>query len=115
MKNDLGGRFTQTVKRPPRSFIFIVAAAVAVLGVSLQARQSALSKAGITVKDIQAWAIATIYESTAADSVWFMDQTPGASPTALKAIQAMGPAERVALTQEVLAAIKATIMSPAFR
>jgi hypothetical protein len=32
-----------------------------------------------------------------------------------KAIQAMGPAEKLALTQEVLATIKATLMAPAFR
>jgi hypothetical protein len=98
-----------------RRHTLVVAGLVALSGISLPARQSALPKTGVTVKDVQTWAMATIYESTAADSVWFMDQAPGASATALKAIQAMGPAERVALTQEVLGVMKAVLMSPEFR
>jgi hypothetical protein len=92
-----------------------IAGLIAISGVNVLARQSALPKTGVTTKDIQTWAISWIYESTAADGVWLMDQAPGTSAAALKAIQAMGPAERVALTQEVLAVIKAAVMSPAFR
>jgi len=79
------------------------------------ARQSALARTGVTVKDLQAWATRTVIESTAADSVWAVDTTPAVPATVLKALHAMTPAEKLALTQEVLAAIKATVMSPAFR
>ncbi len=97
------------------SRVTLITSLVVLSGFSLVARQSALPKVGLTAADLRAWAVSWIAESTAADSVWLMDQTPGTSATALKAIQAMSPAERVALTQEVLAAVKAVVMAPAFR
>ncbi len=84
-------------------------------GVSLPARQSSLPKVGVTVKEVQAWVTDMIYQSTAAESVWIRDVAPGLSPAAINAIQAMSPAEKLALTQEVLTAIKTTLTSPAFR
>lgn len=82
---------------------------------SVVARQSALAKTGVTVQDIQAWATRTVIESTAAESVWAVATTPAVPATVLKALQAMTPAEKLAVTHEVLAALKATVMAPAFR
>jgi hypothetical protein len=98
-----------------RRRVLVVAGLVAICSLNVLARQSALPKTGVTVKDVQAWAMSMIYESTAADGVWLMNVTPGPSPAAVKAIQAMGPAERLALAQDVLATIKAVLTSAAFR
>ncbi len=77
--------------------------------------QSALAKAEVTVKDLQAWTTRVVRESTASESVWAVQVTPAVPQTVVKALQAMTPAEKLALTREVLAAIKATAMAPAFR
>ena len=92
-----------------------IASLVFICSFSVVARQSALAKTGVTPKDLQTWAARMVFESTASDGVWANDVMPAVSPTVLKALQAMTPAEKLAVTQEVLAAIKATVMAPAFR
>jgi hypothetical protein len=79
------------------------------------AQQSVLAKTGVTAKELQDWVTRWISESTAADSVWLNDVTPGPSPAGLPKFQALTPAEKLALTQEVLATVKATVMAPGFR
>ena len=79
------------------------------------AQQSVLPKTGVTAKELQDWVTRWITESTAADSVWLIDVTPGPSPAGLPKFQALTPADKLALTQEVLATVKATVMAPSFR
>jgi hypothetical protein len=79
------------------------------------AQQSVLPKTGVTAKELQDWVTRWITESTAANSVWLIDVTPGPSPAGLPAFRAMTPADKLALTQEVLATVKATVMAPSFR
>ncbi len=79
------------------------------------AQQSVLPKTGVTAKELQDWVTRWISESTAADSVWLIDVTPGPSPAGLPTFQALTPADKLALTQEVLATVKATVMAPGFR
>jgi hypothetical protein len=88
---------------------------VSIGAVGVVARQSVLARTGVTVNDLQAWATRMVVESTASDGVWVVDVTPAVSATGLKAIHAMTPSEKLALTQEVMVAVKATVMSPAFR
>ena len=76
---------------------------------------SSLPKVGITVKDIQTWATQAVIASTDVEGGYFRYLVPCVSPGALKAIQAMAPAERLELTQEVLAAVKAAVSTPAFK
>lgn len=85
-------------------------------GLSLSAQQSSLPKVGLTVKDIQVWVTGLFTKTSVAyDTKSFMESIPAPSPVAFTAIKAMGSAERSALVQEVLSAVKATIMAPAFR
>lgn len=94
----------------------VVVALVAAAGIGTVASQSSLPRLGTTAKDLQAWAVATVYDSTAQDSVWAIDNTAnGLTPAATKAIQAMTAAEKMALTQEVLALVKSTVTTSAFR
>jgi hypothetical protein len=79
------------------------------------AQQSVLARTDVTAKELQDWVTRWISESTASDSVWIIDVTPPPSPAGLPALQAMTPADKLALTQEVLSAVKATVMAPGFR
>jgi hypothetical protein len=97
-----------------RQSLAVVGLAVLV-GLNAVAQQSVLPKTGVTAMELQDWITRWISESTAADSVWLNDVTPSPSPAGLRGLQAMAPADKLALTQEVLATVKATVMSPAFR
>jgi hypothetical protein len=88
---------------------------VVVCSVGVLARQSTLPKVGMTVQALQAWATRMIDASTASDSVWTDSVMPAPTLMSVHAIQTMGAAERLALTREVLATMKAHIMTPAFR
>ncbi len=79
------------------------------------AQQSVLARTEVTAKELQDWVTRWISESTASDSVWLAHVTPPPSPAGLPALQAMTPADKLALTQEVLATVKATMMAPGFR
>jgi hypothetical protein len=79
------------------------------------AQQPVLARTGVTAMELKDWVARWIAESTAADSVWLIDVTPAPSPAGLPKFQALAPADKLALTQEVLAAVKATVMAPAFR
>ena len=87
---------------------------VIVAGTGL-ARQSSLAKVGVTPQQLQAWVKAWIAASTASDGTGLEQEAPHPSPAALKALQAMSAAEKLALTQEALAAVKAHVTSAAFR
>jgi hypothetical protein len=84
-------------------------------GVCLSGNQSALTKIGITVKDVQTWATQVMIESTDVEGSIIRYRVPCVSPSAVKVLQLMTPAERLALTQEVLAAAKAAVSTPAFK
>jgi hypothetical protein len=94
----------------------LVAVGVAVLVcLNALAQQSLLARTEVTAKELQDWVTRWISESTASDSVWLADVTPPPSPAGLPVLQAMTPADKLALTQEVLTAVKATVMAPGFR
>jgi hypothetical protein len=94
---------------------FVVVGLAALVCLQALAQQSVLPKTGVTAKELQDWVTRWITESTASDSVWLVDVTPGPSPAGLPAFQAMTPADKLALTLEVLATVKATVMAPGFR
>lgn len=92
-----------------------IATAFLVGGVGLTANQSALPKAGITINDVQAWATQAVMESTDVEGSIIRYRVPCVPLAAVKVLQLMTPAERLALTQEVLAAVKAAVSTPAFK
>ena len=92
-----------------------IIALVTGFGIAAGAAQSSLPKVGITVKEIQTWATQAVMASTDVEGGYARWFVPCVSSDALKAIQAMTPAERLALTQEVLAAVKAGVSTPAFK
>jgi len=98
-----------------RILLLAIVFLVSIGSFSVVAQRSALSRTGATVNGIQAWATRMVVRSTASDSVWAVNVTPAVSAVAVKAFQAMTPAEKLEVAQEVLAAIKATVMAPAFR
>src|SRR5262245_12443672 len=91
-----------------------IIAIVAATGLSAAA-QSSLPKVGTTVQDIHTWATQSLIASTDVEGGYVRYLVPCVPAGALKAIQAMAPAERLALTQEVLAAVKAAVSTPAFK
>lgn len=94
----------------------LVVAGIAVLvWLNALAQQSVLARTGVTTKELQDWVTEWITQSTAADSVWLADVIAGPSPAGLPVLQAMTSADKLALAQEVLATVKATVMAPAFR
>jgi hypothetical protein len=93
----------------------IVGGLAVLMWLSAPAQQPVLARTGVTATELRDWVTRWIAESTAADSVWLIDVTPGPSPAGLPKFQALTPADKLALTQEVLAAVKATVMAPAFR
>jgi len=97
-----------------RQSLVVVGLAVWV-SLNAPAQQSVLARTEVTTKELQDWVTRWISESTASDSVWVAQVTPGPSPAGLPTLQAMTPADKLALTQEVLATVKATVTAPAFR
>jgi hypothetical protein len=93
----------------------VVVGLAALMWLNALAQQSVLARTGVSAKELQDWVTSWITESTAADGVWLVDVTPFPTPAGLPALQAMTPADKLALTQEVLASVKATVMAPGFR
>jgi hypothetical protein len=94
---------------------FVVVGLAMLVWLDALAQQSVLARTEVSAQELQDWVTRWISESTAADSVWLIDVTPGPSPAGLPALRALGAADKLALTQEVLASVKATVMSPGFR
>jgi len=93
----------------------LVVGLVAAVGISAAANQSSLSKVGMTVRDVQTWATRSVIASTDVEGPMIRFLVPCVPASAVNAIQAMAPAERLALTQEVLTAVKAAVSTPAFK
>ena len=94
---------------------FVVVGLAMLVWLNALAQQSVLARTGVSAKELQDWVTRWISESTAADSVWLVDATPPPTPAGLPALRALTPADKLALTQEVLASVKATVMAPGFR
>jgi hypothetical protein len=110
-RSETAGRTGATMKRQS----FVVVGLAVLVWLNALAQQSVLPKTGVTAKELQDWCTRWISESTAADSVWLVQVTPGPSPAGLPAFRALTSADKLALTQEVLASVKATVMAPGFR